>query len=350
MFDRHPTIGPNTQIINYQVSPDTKWCLLGGISASPAGGVAGNMQLYSLEKKVSQPLQGHAGAFHKIKITGREDLAQVLVFHEKKVEDPSHKLFVMEVGRDPSKGAPFRLQPTAIPVPPEAAADFPVSLVIDAKDDVAFLLSKMGFVYLFDIASGKTMFRTRITQETVFVTCPQTSTGAVFGITVRTGKVLRIGLNGQNLVPYIVNTLRDNDLAIKIAGRLGLPGAEHLYTQEFERLIGAGQVKEAAVLVANSGSALRTPQTIARFQQIPAQPGAPQPVFQYFSTLLENVKLNEQESIELAKPVLQQGRPQLMEKWLKDDKLHCSEALGDLIMPHDTAMALSVYLRSECHA
>jgi len=102
--------------------------------------------------------------------------------------------------------------------------------------------------------------------------------------------------------------------------------------------------------VAGSGSALRTPQTIARFQQIPAQPGAPQPVFQYFSTLLENGKLNEQESIELAKPVLQQGRPQLMEKWLKDDKLHCSETLGDLIMPHDTAMALSVYLRSECHA
>jgi clathrin heavy chain len=283
-------------------------------------------------------------------VSGREDEAQVLVFHEKKSDDPAHKLFVMEVGRDPSKGQPFRIPPTVIPVPPEAAADFPVSLVVDAKDDVAFLLSKMGFVYMFDIQSGKTMFRTRITQETVFVTCSQSSTGAVFGITVRTGKVLRISLNGQNLVPYIVNTLRDNDLAIKVAGRLGLPGAEHLYTAEFERLISAGQVKEAAVLVANSGSALRTPQTIARFQQIPAQPGAPQPVFQYFSTLLENVKLNEQESIELAKPVLQQGRPQLMEKWLKDDKLHCSEALGDLIMPHDTAMALSVYLRSECHA
>ncbi|KAL9179678.1 hypothetical protein ACHAXT_008968 [Thalassiosira profunda] len=349
VFDRHPTIGANTQIINYQVSPDAKWCLLGGISAGQGGGVNGNMQLYSVEKKVSQPLQGHAGAFAKVKLAGREDPAQLLVFHEKKSEDPAHKLFVMEVGRDPSKGTPHRLPPTTIPVPAEAANDFPVSMVIDAKDELAFLLSKMGFVYMFDIHSGKTMFRTRITQETVFVTCAQESTGAVFGITVRTGRVLRISLNGPNLVPYIVNTLRDTDLAIKVAGRLGLPGAEHLYTQEFERLIGAGQVKEAASLVAASGAALRTPQTIARFQQIPAQPGAPQPVFQYFSTLLESGKLNEQESIELAKPVLQQGRPQLMEKWLKDDKLHCSETLGDLIMPHDTAMALSVFLRSECH-
>jgi len=231
MFDRHPTIGANTQIINYQVSPDEKWCLLGGISAGEGGSVNGNMQLYSVEKKVSQPLQGHAGAFAKIKLTGREDPAQLLVFHEKKTEDPSHKLFVMEVGRDPSKGTPYRLPPTAIPVPAEAAQDFPVSMVVDAKDEIAFLLSKMGFVYMFDIHSGKTMFRTRITQETVFVTCVQELTGAVFGITVRTGRVLRIVLNGQTLIPYIVNNLRDNDLAIKVAGRLGLPGAEHLYTR-----------------------------------------------------------------------------------------------------------------------
>mmetsp|Transcript_14678 Transcript_14678/g.21445 ORF Transcript_14678/g.21445 Transcript_14678/m.21445 type:complete len:1750 (-) Transcript_14678:198-5447(-) len=352
MFDRHQSVGPNCQIINYHVSPDQKWCLLGGISAAAGGGVAGNMQLYSIEKKVSQPLQGHAGAFASIKLLGREDPAQVLVFHEKKAESaPGEppKLYVMEIGRDPSKGAPFRLAPTNIPVPADAAADFPVSLINDSKNDVSYLLTKMGYLYMFDIHTGKTLYRARITQETVFCTCNQESTGAAFGITVRTGKILRIMLNPQSLVPYIMSTLRDNDLAIKIASRLGLPGAENLYAAEFERLIAAGQVVEAARLVASSGTVLRTPATIARFQQIPAQPGSPQPVFQYFSTLLESGKLNEQESIELAKPVLQQGRPQLMEKWLKDDKLQCSEILGDLIMPSDTGMALSVYLRAECH-
>ena len=353
VFDRHPTLGPNTQIINYKVSPDGKWCVLGGISAGAAGSVNGNMQLYSIEKKVSQPLQGHAAAFAKIQLAGRADPAQVLVFHEKKAESPPGeppKLFVMEVGRDPSLGAAFRLAPTSIPVPADAAADFPVSLVADPKNDLAFLLTKMGYVYMFDIHSGKTVYRTKITQDTVFVTCAQESTGAIFGITVRKGQVFRLSLNGQGLVPYITSTLRDNDLAIKLAGRLGLPGAENLYAAEFERLIGSGDVAGAARLVSASGSALRTPATIARFQQIPAQPGQPQPVFQYFSTLLETGRLNEQESLELARPVLQQGRPQLMEKWLKDDKLQCSEQLGDLIMPHDTAMALSVYLRAECHS
>jgi len=351
VFDRHQSLGSQTQIINYQVSPDNKWCLLGGISAGAGGVVLGNMQLFSVEKKVSQPLTGHAGAFATIKILGRDDPAQVLVFHEKKPEpQEGPKLFVMEVGRDPAKGAGFRLAPTPIPLAPDAAADFPVSLCVDQKDDLAFLMTKMGYLYMFDIHTGKTLYRAKITADTVFVTCAQESTGAMFGITVRSGKVFRVQMNGQALVPYIVSTLRDNDLAIKIAGRLNLPGAENLYTAEFERLMAGKEVLAAAKLVASSGTALRTPATIARFQQIPAEPNSPQPVFQYFSTLLETGRLNERESIELAKPVLQQGRPQLMEKWLKDDKLQCSEELGDLIMPSDAGMALSVYLRAECHS
>eukprot|EP00980_Cylindrotheca_fusiformis_P020304 scaffold7344_cov145-Cylindrotheca_fusiformis.AAC.2 len=350
MFDRHATLGPNTQIINYKVSPDQKWCLLGGISAGAGGVVNGNMQLFNVDRKVSQPLQGHAASFATIKIPGRED-AQILVFHEKKAEAPHEppKLYIKEIGRDPSKGPPFGVQPVVIPVPADAAADFPVSLVVDQKDEVAFLLTKMGYAYMFDCHTGKTMYRAKVTQDTVFVTCPQVATGAIFGITVRKGSVFRLQLNGQALVPYIVQTLRDTDLALKIAGRLNLPGAENLFAAEFERLISSGQVAAAAKVVAASGNALRTPATIARFQQIPAEPNAVPPVLQYFSTLLETGRLNEQESIEVAKPVLQQGRLQLMEKWLKDDKLQSSEALGDLIMPRDAGMALSVYLRAEVH-
>jgi clathrin heavy chain len=351
MFDRHASLGPNTQIINYKVSPDNKWCVLGGISAGAGGAVNGNMQLYNVDKKLSQPLQGHAATFATIKVPGRDDPAQLIVFHEKKADGSQEppKLFIREVGRDPAKGAPFGVAPTVIPVPADAAADFPVSLAFDQKDEIAFMLTKMGYAYMFDCHSGKTMYRAKVTQDTVFVTCPQESTGAIFGITVRKGQVFRLQLNGPALVPYIVSTLRDTDLALKMAGRLNLPGAENLFAAEFERLISSGQVAEAAKVVAASGNALRTPATIARFQQIPAEPNAVPPVLQYFSTLLESGRLNEQESIEVAKPVLQQRRLPLMEKWLKDDKLQCSEALGDLIMPMDVGMALSVYLRAEVH-
>lgn len=43
---------------------------------------------------------------------------------------------------------------------------------------------------------------------------------------------------------------------------------------------------------------------------------------------------------------MQQGRKQLLEKWLKEDKLECSEELGDLVKQADPTLALSVYLRA----
>jgi clathrin heavy chain len=156
-----------------------------------------------------------------------------------------------------------------------------------------------------------------------------------------------VGLNEGALVPYIMSQLRDSELALQIASRLNLPGADDLYQQNFNQLLQQGDVQGAARLAAESPRGLlRTPNTIQMFQQVPAQPGQPQPVFQYFSVLLEKGKLTHLESIELAKPVLQQGRPQLLEKWITEDKLEMSEELGDLLMPADVNMALTCYQRA----
>lgn len=75
-------------------------------------------------------------------------------------------------------------------------------------------------------------------------------------------------------------------------------------------------------------------------------PGQLSPILQYFGILLDKGTLNRHESLELARPVLAQGRKNLLEKWLKEDKLECSEELGDLIRPHDLNLALTVYLRA----
>jgi clathrin heavy chain len=91
---------------------------------------------------------------------------------------------------------------------------------------------------------------------------------------------------------------------------------------------------------------LRTPQTIERFKHLTVTQGTVPPILQYFGTLLEKGELNKYESLELAKPVLAQGRKQLLEKWLKEDKLECSEELGDIVKQQDLNLALSVYLRA----
>jgi clathrin heavy chain len=125
IFDRHANLGAGTQIINYTTSQDNKWCLVVGISQGAGGGIAGTMQLYSMEKKVSQVLQGHSGVFATIQPKGREDTAQVLCFAGKK-DDTPHQLFIMEVGRDKdAPGGVFRLPPSNMPQPADAPERFP---------------------------------------------------------------------------------------------------------------------------------------------------------------------------------------------------------------------------------
>jgi clathrin heavy chain len=287
-----------------------------------------NMQQIS----VSQMLQGHSGVFSVIKVPGRDELAQVLCFEDKKPEQPA-KIFIMEVGRDKTApGGVFRVSPQNIPVAPDAPNDFPVTMNASKKHGMVYMISKMGYLYLFDIFSGKPLYRARITTDTVFAATEHNATGGILGIT-RKGQVLHVSLNESTLVPYVIGQLKDQELAIQIASRLNLPGADEIYAAQFNTLIASGDVAGAAKIAAESPRGfLRTPATILRFQQVPAQAGAPQPVFQYFSVLLEKGKLNHLESVELAKPVIQQGRVQLLEKWITEDKLEMSEELGLIII------------------
>jgi clathrin heavy chain len=345
VFDRHQSLAEGVQIINYQVSGDAKWCLLMGIKAGANGSIDGQMQLYSVDKRVSQVLQGHTGVFTTITPEGRTDPAQVLCFEDKKPDQPA-QLFIMEVGRDQKEGK-FSLKPQPIPVPPDAANDFPVAMQASQQQGIVYMLSKTGYLYLFDVFSGRCLYLARITQGTVFVTCPVT-TGGILCITARQGQVLQVTINAQTLVPFVLQTLKDSALAISLASRMNLPGADELYVSQFQALLAQNDVAAAAKLAAESpNGVLRSAETIQKFQQVPQQAGQPPPVFQYFSILLDKGRLNQLESLELARPVLAQGKPQMLEKWLQEDKLDCSEQLGDLVASVDVGMALSVYLRAE---
>ena len=65
VFDRHPSLA-GCQIINYRTDKSQKWLLLVGIQ-SQENRVVGSMQLYSVDRKVSQPIDGHAACFAQFK-------------------------------------------------------------------------------------------------------------------------------------------------------------------------------------------------------------------------------------------------------------------------------------------
>ncbi|KAJ3117386.1 hypothetical protein HDU96_006911 [Phlyctochytrium bullatum] len=326
-FDRNPNL-VGSQIINYRLKN---------------GRVVGNMQLYSKEKGVSQPLEGHAAAFAEIKLDGGSAPTKLFTFSVRTAT--AAKLHIVEI--DHKEGQPV-YQKKAVDVffPPEAVNDFPVAMQISKKHGIIFLVTKYGFIHLYDLETATCIFMNRISGDTIFVTAELESTHGIIGVN-RKGQVLSVSIEEDTIIPYILGTLGNPDLALKLALRGGLPGADSMIIERFNTYLQTGNYSEAAKVAALSPRGiLRTPATIERFKIAPVAPGQLSPILQYFGILLEKGELNKYESIELARPVLQQGRKQLLEKWLKEDKLECSEELGDIVKQVDQTLALSVYLRA----
>ncbi|XP_016119925.1 clathrin heavy chain 1-like [Sinocyclocheilus grahami] len=342
VFDRHSSLA-GCQIINYRTDAKQKWLLLIGISAQQ-NRVVGAMQLYSVDRKVSQPIEGHAAAFGQFKMEGNAEESTLFCFAVR--GQAGGKLHIIEVGTPPTGNQPFIKKAVDVFFPPEAQNDFPVAMQISSKQDVVFLVTKYGYIHLYDLETGTCIYMNRISGETIFVTAPHEATSGIIGVN-RKGQVLSVCVEEENIIQYITNVLQNPDLALRMAVRNNLAGAEELFARKFNNLFAAGNYSEAAKVAANAPKGiLRTPDTIRRFQGVPAQPGQTSPLLQYFGILLDQGQLNKFESLELCRPVLQQGRKQLLEKWLKEDKLECSEELGDLVKSVDPTLALSVYLRA----
>lgn len=341
MFDRHSSMA-NCQIINYRCDPALNWLLLIGISAQDKR-VVGSMQLYSVEKKVSQPIEGHAAAFARFTPEGSSTSTTLFAFAVRNVQ--GCKLHIIDVGQ-PAGSQPLPKKAVDVYFPPEAQNDFPVAMQASEKYGVIYLITKNGYLHIHDMESGTFIYMNRISADTIFVTTSYGPNGGIMGVN-RKGQVLSVTVDEESIVKYITSTSNNPDLALRIATRGNLSGAEDLLVQKFESLFQSGQYTEAASLAATSPKGiLRTPQTIQRLQQAVPGQGQKSLLLHYFGILLTQGQLNKYESLELCRPVLQQGRRQLLEKWLKEDKLECSEELGDLVKQTDPTMALSVYLRA----
>eukprot|EP01116_Phalansterium_solitarium_P013913 TRINITY_DN3136_c0_g1_i1.p1 TRINITY_DN3136_c0_g1~~TRINITY_DN3136_c0_g1_i1.p1 ORF type:complete len:1727 (-),score=785.73 TRINITY_DN3136_c0_g1_i1:319-5382(-) len=346
VFDRHQSL-TDCQIINYRADAALKWLTLVGI-AQREGRIAGAMQLYSVERRVSQAIEGHAAAFAQFQVEGAPTQSTVFAFANRGAA--AAKLYIIEVGKADEAAPGFTKKAVDIYFPPEAAGDFPVSMQISEKYNIIYLVTKLGFFHMFDLETGTCIYRNRISSDTIFTTALYRPTGGIIGIDKK-GQVLVVTPDDATIVQFICQSLNDYALAIKLASKANLPGADDLFANQFNKLFSSGMYKEAAKVACDSPNGnLRTPKTIQMFQQAPPIPNQPSPLLQYFGVLLEKGKLNKVESIELVRPVVQQGRFELLENWLKEDKLGCSEELGDMVRRGNLKLALIIYNRAQAHA
>lgn len=342
VFERHTSLN-GCQIINYRTDAAQQWLLLVGISAQQSR-VVGAMQLFSVERKVSQPIEGHAAAFASFKVDGNPNPSTLFVFAVRGAN--GGKLHIIEVGAPPTGNQPYTKKAVDVFFPVEAQNDFPVAMQTSNKHGMVFLVTKYGYIHMYDLETGTCIYMNRISADTIFVTAAHEASDGIIGVN-RKGQVLSVSVEEENIVQYVNSQLQNPDLALKVSSRCNLPGAEDLFVAKFNNLFQAGNYQEAAKVAAVAPKGiLRTPQTIQRFQQVPAAQGTTSPLLQYFGILLDKGQLNKYESLELCRPVLQQGRKQLVEKWLKEEKLECSEELGDIVKAADPTLALSVYLRA----
>uniref|UniRef100_A0A2K5E638 Clathrin heavy chain n=1 Tax=Aotus nancymaae TaxID=37293 RepID=A0A2K5E638_AOTNA len=306
--------------------------------------VVGAMQLYSVDRKVSQPIEGHAAAFTEFKIEENAKPSTLFYFA---VRNPTGgKLHIVEVGQPAAGNQPFVKKAEDVFFPPEAQTDFPVAMQIGAKHGVTYLITKCGSLHLYVLESGVCIYMNRVSADTIFITAPYKPTSGIIGVN-KTGQVLSVCVEEDNIVNYAANVLQNPELGLRLAIRSNLPGAEELFVRKFGTLFAQGSYAEAAkVAVSAPKGILRTRETVQKFQSVPTQSGQASPLLQYFGILLDQGQLNKLESLELCRPVFQQGRKQLLEKWLKEDKLECSEELGDLVRTTDPMLALSVYLQA----
>lgn len=347
VFDRHSSL-TGAQIINYRADSSGKWLLLVGITAQQ-GRVVGAMQLYNVDRAVSQPIEGHCGVFAEFTLPDATAPTKVFAFAVR--NQAGAKLNIVEIDHREGNPAVYQKKTLDLFFPPEAGNDFPVSMQFSARYGVLYVVTKYGFIHLFDACTGTCIFMNRISSETIFVTAEHRPTDGIVGVN-RKGQVLSVSIDETTIVPYLANTLGNPDVAISYAIRSNLPGAEGLFLERFSQLLQVGHFAEAAKIAARSPRGiLRTPGTIEALKAAPIVQGEISPLLAYFGILLEGEgSLNHFESIELAKPVLTQGKKGLLEKWLKDSKVECSEELGDIVRQFDCALALSVYLRADVPA
>ncbi|OMJ15847.1 Clathrin heavy chain 1 [Smittium culicis] len=334
----------DNHIIQVCANKPMNWILVVGISEQN-GRVVGTTQLFNKDKGVSQIIDAHAATFFEFNIDSSATPTQVLILASR--DQNKAQLSIVEI--DHKDGSPvLEKRKVDISFPPEAVNDFPVAIQTSSKYGTAYLVTKYGFLHVYFIETGACIYSTRISGDTVFV-----STKSNDGILCinRKGKALLTKINETTIIPHLLATINDVETVFKLATRASLPGADDLYVQRFHQMLSSNNYMEAAAFAARSPNGiLRTSDTIARLKHLPSVPGQLSPILNYFATILETGELNKYEAIELTRPVLAMNRKQLLENWLKENKLECSEELGDIVYEHDVTLALSIYLRATAHS
>ena len=104
---------------------------------------------------------------------------------------------------------------------------------------------------MYDLESAVCIYMNRISSDTIFVTALHEASGGIIGVN-RKGQVLSVSVDEDNLVPYVSNNLSNPELALRLAQRCNLSGADDLFVKQFNNLFAQSRYAEAAKVAATA--------------------------------------------------------------------------------------------------
>lgn len=344
VFDRQgPLATPNVFVMNIVCDKDMQWYTLSAVtSTKDAQGrpqVVGYIQLYGAQQNQSQPIEGFCPAFGNVKCVD-DNPVSLLSFIDKKANNPGYKIMITDL-------APNKRVKVAEVVQMANDVDFPVLMNFVENFGLIFLVTNSGTLYIYEVSRGILIFRCKISEDTVLFSSTNTASGGMMYIN-KSGKVINVDVDRNNFIPFVMNfckgTANIMELCTALAGRYGLPGAENIFMGLFNNYMQSGNFVEAAKICRNTpGDTLRNLDTINKFKSMQ---GTPAPILVYFQTILETGKLNAIESLEMTKPLVQQNRTDLLNKWFVENKFTCTEELSELVKAVDPNLSLKILMAS----
>lgn len=336
------------------MGPDRKWSALFGIS-TPDGGqtINGHIQLYFIEGGKQQLLEGHACTFGKVLLHNDTHKSNVFCFVERKAGETKSLVHITEISAPPEGAQKFKKN-TEIVYDSSTPGDFPISLIVAEKYGLLYIVTKFGFIYIYEMSTVEQIYKARLSNQAIFVVAKNLTNDGILALG-KNGSLYGGMIDEQGLIPHLMTNCKHingiQQLVFTMAGRYSLPGVDNIFLGQFNNYIVSGDYSNAARIASMSpGALLRNADTINKFKSLPQQPGQPQPLLIYFQKLLEKGKLNKLETIELCGPVLAQGKIDLVRNWASSGKLESCMELGDMIAKQDKSLALKIYTDVGAHA
>ena len=343
IFDRQGGLAQNNVfVLKLVCDSHNSWFALSAISSANVGGspqVIGFIQLFNSQQNASQNIEGFAPAMKDVKCIDEND-SSIFCFIDKKQNNPNYKLLITDVSPAKRVKAAMDIQ---MPMP----NDFPVLMDILPKFGVIFLATNSGYLFIHEITKGILIFKCKVSEDSLLFSSINSNTGGMMYIN-KSGKLLGVDIDRNNLIPFMMNFCKNvpgiMEVITRMAARFNLPGAENIFMTAFKTFMQNGNYQEAAKIVAQTpGDTLRNINTINMFRQLQ---GNPQPILIYFQTMMSQGKLNKVESVEMAKPLVQQGRMDILNNMFRENKFTASEELSELVKNVDQRLSLQILMAS----